>query len=185
MDNYSPETVRKIQLYFACNFLYEQGKSHPQVVEILSEYEKDSKLLNKIADEAGIDLWRKIFNKVQRLTASGSNYETIFHTVKSMEPDPEIIHFICQTWYRVQTAYADYKIESQTHEKEGIKGIILSTFFAGGAFYFNAASFFKILFICGIVISILLILMAQRQDKIADQLKHILTEDYTKFEKLI
>ncbi|MCB0742019.1 MAG: hypothetical protein KDB92_13465, partial [Chitinophagaceae bacterium] len=64
-------------------------------------------------------------------------------------------------------------------------GIILSTFFAGGAFYFNAASFFKILFICGIVISILLILMAQRQDKIADQLKHILTEDYTKFEKLI
>ncbi len=125
MREYSETAKRKIGLYFASNYLYGLGKSHPQVFETLSQFEEDKELLLSVVDDAMIDKWREIFNESQRLTSLGKTYQEIFEIVKTKNADPEIVHFICTTWYSVQTAYVENAIESGSNISEGIQWVII------------------------------------------------------------
>jgi len=185
MKEYGSLTNRKIQLYFACNYLYAKSKSHPQVIEILSAYEPDLELLTHIADAAAVDRWRVIFNEAQRLTSLGKNFEEIVDAVKSMEPDPEIIHFICNTWYGVQAMYAENVIESPTHIRTGITITIICSLGFAFMLITNASNFSKIIWGLGILPGLITLAYGLSQKKLAKGLKDVLEKDYTQFGKII
>ena len=185
MKQYSELTKRKIQLYFACNYLYSLGKSHPQVVEVLSEYEPNNELLSSIANAAGNDQWRIIFNESQRLTSLGKNYQEIFDAVKPMESDPEVVHFICETWYGVQSMYAENIIEGPTHIQSGIKMIIASSLGLILMFSINSSLLAKMLWSIGLILGLFLWLYGRHQINLGKGLKDILEKDYTQLGKLI
>lgn len=182
---YSELTTRKIQLYFACNYLYAKGKSHPQVIEILTVHEPDLELLTHIADAAAVDRWRSIFNEAQRLTSLGKNFEEIVDAVKSMEPDPEIIHFICDLWYGVQAMYAENVIESPTHIRTGITITIVCSLGFAFMLITNASIFSRIIWGLGILPGLITLAYGLNQRKLAKEIKVILEKDYTKFGKAI
>jgi len=182
---YSEEALNKIQLYYASNFLYERGKSHPQVVEILSKYEDDRDLVVSIADKAQFDLWRIIFNKVQELTSQGLTYDEIHEQVKSMEEDPEIVDFICNIWYKVRLDYVDNFVESAGNVFLGMKWVIISSFVCLMLFLIKASIVSKVFWSLICLLSIATWLYGVRQKKLARKLEHILDYDFSKFDKLI
>ena len=185
MTEYSELTKRKIQLYFASNYLFERGKSHPQVVEILSDCEEDPGLLSSIVDQAQVDLWRKIFNEAQQLLAEGKTYPEVISKVKSVGVDDEVVDFICNTWYNVKASYAENAIESQANISEGIQWVVICSIGAILVFYFNASLFHKVIWSVGLLAALVTWAYGLKQKKLAKELKKILEDDYSKFDKLI
>jgi hypothetical protein len=185
MTDYSDLTNRKIQLYFGSNYLFDRGLSHPQVVEILSEHEEDLRLLSSVVDQAQVDLWRKIFNEAQRLLAEGKTYQEVISQVSSVGVDAEIVEFICNTWYNVKALYAENTIESQTNIWEGIQWVVICSIGAILVFYFNASLFSKIIWSIGLLTALITWIYGLKQKRLAKELKKILEEDYSKFDKLI
>lgn len=185
MNEYSEVTKQKIRLYFAANYLFDRGKSHPQVVEILSQYDGNNELLVSVVDAAMVDHWRKIFNDTQRLISEGKIYQEVFDHAKSMENDEEIIHFICNTWYRVQTLYIENVIESRTNLWDGTKWLGICSIGLVAAVYLNFSLVAKIIWGLGLFAALITWLYGLQQKNLAKGLKKILEEDYTKFEKLI
>lgn len=185
MKEYSDTTIRKIQLYFAANYLYDRQMSHPQVVETLSGYESDRGLLVEIADQAMKDDWRKILNKAQQLFAENNTYQEVYDKVKPADFDPEIVHFICKIWYQTKVRYVDYLIDSHTNIREGSQWVIISAMGIMAMFYFNASWLSKIIWSLAFLISAASWYYGLHQKKMANALKKILEEDFTKFDKLI
>jgi len=183
--NYSENTKRKIRLYYACNFLYDQGKSHPQIVQILAEHDDDQNLIIEMADAAQFDKWRTIFNKVQVLTSEGLTYDKILFQVRPMEKDPEIVDFICNVWYNVKIEYIDNLLESRDNILVGLKWVIISSTILTIFFLIGSSLFTKIFWSVMLFISIATWIHGMRQRKLARQLENILNYDFTKFEKLI
>lgn len=182
---YSESTKRKIQLYFAANFLYDRQFSYPQVVEELSEFEEDSRLVTSIAAQAMKDEWRKVFNEVQKMVADGRNFEEIFRVASTMEEDPEVAYFICRKWHDVQSLYADSVIESSTNIAEGLEGVIYCSLALAFLFLIGGSLVVKIIMIIILLVSIVMWVYGRKQRKMAQELKKILEEDYTRFDKLI
>lgn len=182
---YSEDTIQKIRLYFACNFLYDQGKSHPQIVQILSEHEDNHDLIIAIADAAQFDKWRVIFNKVQELTSEGLTYNEILELVKPTETDPEIVYFICNVWYGVKIDYVDNLLESEDNIFVGLKWVVISSVILGAFFLIGSSVFTKTFWALILFISIATWIYGIKQRKLARQLEHILNYDFAKFEKLI
>ncbi len=185
MNEYSELTKNKIQLYFASNYLFEHGKSHPQVVEILSDYEPNTDLLVDIVDQAMQDKWRKIYNEAQRLFSENKTYQEVFDLVSQGESDHEIVHFICDSWYRVKTFYVENLVESRTNILEGIQWVIICTLGVVAVFYFKTFWVSKIVWIAGLVAALITWIYGLQQKKLANGVKKILEEDYSKLERLI
>ena len=185
MDEYSEQAKRKIQLYFAANYLYARGKSHPQVVEMLSEFEKDRNFIVDVADAAMYDKWRLIFNEIQRLISLEYNYDQVINVVSSMESDREILHFIYNLWYNIQAIYAEHTIESPTNIFEGIQGFIICSTGLAAMICFDASLFSKIIWSIGAVAALITWIYGLHQKKLAREIRVILEKDYTKFNKLI
>jgi ABC-type multidrug transport system fused ATPase/permease subunit len=182
---YSEDTILKIRLYYACNFLYAQGKSHPQVVKILSEYVNDHDLIIAIADAAQFDKWRVVFNKVQQLVSEGLTYHEIRELVSSMKTDPQIVDFICNVWYEVKIFYVDNLLDSEDNIFVGLKWVIISSVILGILFLIGSSIFTKIFWSLVLFIAISTWIYGIKQRKLARQLNHILNYDFTKFGRLI
>lgn len=183
--NYSENTIRKINLYYACKFLYEQGKSHPQIVEILAEHEGDQNIIIEMADAAQFDKWRVIFNKVQELTSEGLTYDKILEQVRPMEKDPEIVDFICNVWYSVKIEYIDNLLDSNDNIYAGLKWVTISSLLLIFSFLIGGSILSKIFWSVILILSISTWVYGIKQKKIARHLEYILNYDFAKFEKLI
>lgn len=181
---YSDRTQRKIQLYYAANYLFEQGKSHPRVINILSKYESDIGLLTEMADQAMEDKWRKIFNETQRLFSEGKTYGEVVDKVSHMETDEEILHFICNSWYRVKTLYIDHLIDAPTNITEGIEGVAFCSIGVCAVFYFDAFLLSKIAWVVGLLASLVTWLYGLQQKRSINGLRKIIEEDYDQLANL-
>ena len=184
MIKFSDRTQRKVQLYFAANYLYEIGQSHPQVIEYLNNYESDSELITSIADQAQFDVWRKVFTESQRLTAEGMNFEEIITELKKILNDQEIVEFIYRHWYEVKVNYAECLIESETNISENIPWIIISSLGTFAVYYLDASIFQKIIWPLCLAGSLFVYFIGIYQKRLAKRLEKILNEDYTRFDKL-
>ena len=175
---YTELTKHKIQLYYAALYLFDHGYSHPQVVKALSEfYEQD--IVLPVTDQAMVDLWRTIFNRVQELTALGYNVELIRQDVSGLLDDPEILHYIINRWYSVQTFYIDQELESQTNLTEGSKYFILSLIGTVAVFYFKASIYHRVIWTFVTVASLGMYLFGLYQKRLAKKVRRILDTDYT------
>ncbi|RYY54708.1 MAG: hypothetical protein EOO09_13260 [Chitinophagaceae bacterium] len=182
---HSPLTTTKIQLYFAANHLFSLGKSHPQIVEALSEFEPDQDLLKSVVDAAMTDRWRTILNEAQRLTAEGKNFQEIVEAVQPIESDPEIVDFVCNAWYRVQAVYAEHSIESGTNIMEGSKWTIISALGLAFVFGVNASIFSKVIWSVSFLGALVTWIYGLRQKRVSAELKQVLEGDYMRYKNLI
>lgn len=177
---YEEETVRKIALYYACNFLYAKGYSHPQVVAKLSGRVANTNMLLSIADKAQKDLWANIFSRVQELTAAGATYGEIVDAVQPMEDDPAIVHYICNRWYAVQTEYMENMVEAPGNIDNGIKWFVISSLMVAFAFFAPLSIVNKIIWSVMWLVSVLSFVIGLWQRRMAKQLDKILKTDYAR-----
>jgi hypothetical protein len=183
--DYSEATQKKISIYFACNYLYDRGYSYNQIIEILYEYEEDQALLAYIAEQAQFDKWRTVFNEVQRLTAEGKTHGEIVEQVNYMEEDPEILHFITNTWYQVKATFIENTIEAPGNISYGIRWMIVSVLVVAICIYLEASLFITIVWSISLLVSIVVWLIGINQKKLSKKLKRILEQDYTAFNQII
>ena len=182
---YSERLRSKVRLYFAANYLYSKGKSHPQVVAMLNEEYEDEALVLEMADQAMTDEWRKVYNTVQELTAQGNTYGETINKISVMLDDTEVIQFITDSWYAVETVYMENYIESQENIIEGAKYLIISTIGLVAVIYFKASYFSIIIWSLSTFVALAIWLHGRYQRRLSAQLEKILKEDYTQFGKKI
>lgn len=182
---YSETLMEKVRLYYAANYLYSRALSHPQVVKVLSEFNSNIDLVTEIADQAMTDKWRKVLNKVQELTSQGVFYSEIVGRVEGMIDDPELIHFITNSWYAVETLYMENFIESKSNLLDGRKILIISTVGLVAVVYFNASIFTIFIWSLGVIVGLSVWLQGRYQRRLSVQVEKILKKDYWKFEELI
>jgi hypothetical protein len=125
-NSISPKAIKKLQLYTGAVFLFNQGKSHPQIVRHLNEFETDLEFLTEIVDKAMREDWDKLYLEARKLYAEGLNYEEVLDNIRSKESDLEIAKWVCGEWYKWKSVYADCLIEGSTNRAQGVQWIAIS-----------------------------------------------------------
>ena len=174
----SEQGKKKLQIYFAAKYLFDKGKSHPQIIEILREFEPDITLLESIVDKAMFDAWDKLFDKANSLFASGMNYEQTLAKITEKEPDTEIATWICRYWYRMKEIYAECFVDGATNRFEGMKAILISGLGVIVMFVANSSWIIKGIWILALLLSSLQWLVGMQQRDMAKRLDKLFTQDF-------
>ena len=172
-----PKAVEKISLYSAAMYLYSIGKSHPQIVEVLSEYCYDTSLIKVIADKAMTDEWDKLFDQARVLFASGEIYEDVIRKIKLLEEDKDVAEFIVKRWYSFKTEQINSIIESPGNIAEGSKWVIISGIGLMVVFILHFGLVAKILWSILLVGSLAQWILGIEQRKLANTIKKIFELD--------
>jgi hypothetical protein len=131
------KTIEKINLYTAAMYLYSKGKSHPQIIKILSEHSYNSLLVQQAVDKARTDEWDKLYEEARKLFTDGKTYDEVVKEIKLHEEDKDIVNFVVNRWYEYKTIKMSDIIDSKTNIMEGslwavISGIVLIIVFLLG-----------------------------------------------------
>lgn len=175
--NISNQTARKIQLYTAAVFLFDKGKSHPQVVELLSEFEPNTELLVMIVDNAMHEKWDKLFIQANELFSLGMTYNEVLLKVIESEPDKEVAKFICEFWYEWKTKYMECLVEAPNNIFEGMKGIIFCSIGTVIIFLVNLGWIAKALWITALILSIIQWTVGIQQRRLSKQINELFSID--------
>lgn len=172
-DNLSEIAKRKVQLYTAAFYLFEVGKSHPQIIELLSEYEPDKELLELMVDKAMTEDWDKLFSATRQMLSEGRTYEDVIAKISKSESDLEIVRWICDSWYKWKEYYAECVIESPTNITEGSQWVIISAIVIVLLFMANTSLIPKILWGVVCLGAIIQWLLGIQQRKFSRQIEKI------------
>ena len=176
-QNISYETKKKLQLYTAAIFLFEKGKSHPQVVELLADIEPDTELLTSIVDKAMHDKWDKLYLEALNHFSKGLTYGEVLAIVSRAEHDEGIAKWICGSWYEWKSHYMECLIDGPTNRFEGMKGIVICSLGASVMFLIKAGWVAKTLWIVALALCILQWGIGMQQRSLSRQIKHLFTID--------
>ncbi len=175
-NNISGIGLKKLQLYFAALFLFEKGKSHPQIITMLEEYEPDLQLLTSVVDKAMYEEWDKLYLEANSLFSKGAKYDEVLGFISQKEPDKEVAAWICGEWYKLKTLYVDCLIDGRRNRFEGIKWVVVSgigVFF----FFYNGSSWItKTIWIIALFFSVLQWFVGMQQRDIANGINRLFTE---------
>jgi|SRR6185369_8623195 len=141
----SDRAKHKLQLYVASMVLFDSGKSHPQIVEQLRQYEPDENLLVEMVDYAMKEKWDKLFQKARQLFSQNKTYDQVLLEISKDELDPEIAKWLCESWYEAKSFYAECIIESRGNIREGSTWAIISIVVTPFLFLINLSIVSKIL----------------------------------------
>ena len=184
MDHqYAPEgssLEHKLQLYSAAVMLFEQGRSHPQIIEFLLEYEKDRQQLELIVDKAMRDEWDQLYEYSRQLLAEGKSYDEVIRLMSEKENDQDIVHFLCNKWYEWKTEWLEHTYEAPYNIQQGLLWIILSGSMVAIVFAFQWSWFAKIMWPLALLASILQFAYGIIQKRLSRNIEKIL---HTKLNK--
>ena len=124
-DPYKKRAEKKLQLYIAACYLFENGKSYPQTIEMLSEHEPDDTIVAAVVEKAMNEEWDKLFEEARTLFAQGYPYDKVVKIISQKEPDLNIAELICDKWYEVKTRYMECIVDGPTNRTEGLKWVII------------------------------------------------------------
>ncbi|MFT3933232.1 MAG: hypothetical protein QM726_06425 [Chitinophagaceae bacterium] len=166
----SEATKKKFQLYSAAVYLFEKGKSHPQIVDILEKYEPNKDELILIVDNAMHEKWDKLYQESRQLFAEGKTYEEVVNYLRTKESDPEIASLICEKWYEWKTMQMEFMVESPENIADGSKWVIISGLVIPALFYMDASWVVKGIWIFTFVIAFLQWIMGIKQRQYAQKI---------------
>lgn len=175
-EQISQETSKKLQLYNAAVFLFEKGRSHPQIIELLSKFESDRELLSLIVDNAMNEKWDNLYAQTQILFSEGRTYGEVLSVISLSESDEGIARWICGSWYEQKTRFMEALIDGQTNRNEGVLGMIVSSLGVIFMFYVNAGWIGKTLWITALVVSFLLWMVGRRQHTISRRIQKFFSQ---------
>lgn len=170
----SDNAKMKLRLYTAAFYLFEEGKSYPQIIELLKKYEPDEDVLRLIVDNAMREDWDKLYFKAKDLFTQGKTYAEVISEISKSEPDKEIAKWICDDWYKWKQLYAELVIESPTNIAEGSQWVIICLLVIPILFLADASLVVKIIWGVSCLFAILLWVMGIRQRKLSKKIHKIL-----------
>lgn len=88
----------KIQYYVLALQLYNEGKSHPQIVELLNAY-IDSNISKVIADKAFNETWDKLHQKAARRLSKGVLWNKVVKELSVGEPYTDVVEWLVNDLY--------------------------------------------------------------------------------------
>lgn len=169
----SEKTQKKLQLYSAAMFLFGKGKSHPQIVRLLEQYEPDLVLLTHMVDKAMQDEWDKLYLEAQNLFAKGLTYDKVLQLISQKEPDEEIATWICTEWYNLKSFYVDCITEGVTNRFEGMQWMLISALGLLVLFFVNASWIAKTIWLIAFVGSTFQWIVGMQQRDLATRIDRL------------
>ncbi len=165
----------KLNTYGAAGFLFNSGKSHPQVINLLEPYVEDKDLLLEIVDKSMNDEWDKLHELAKKLSIEGKSHGEILFEIHQFESDEEIGEWIAQNWYQVKILYMESVIESPTNIMEGSTWVIISAVAIVFLFLINSSWVPKTLWIASFLASGFQWYYGYRQRAISNKLNKFFT----------
>jgi hypothetical protein len=105
---YASDSVRKkLELYELASDLFNQGKSFPQILEIVIQHEQNTELVNYILTKAMHDAWKGAYEKSKQMLDDGIPLVDIKKKLTEEDGDKEIVDFFCEYWYRLKLSEAN------------------------------------------------------------------------------
>ena len=173
----SEKTQKKLQLYSAAMFLFDKGKSHPQIVRLLEKYESDLVLLTQMVDKAMHNEWDKLYLEAQNLFAKGLTYDEVLQLISLKEPDEEIAKWICIEWYKLKSFYAACITDGATNRFEGMQWMIISACGLLVLFFANASWVTKTIWLIAFIGSTFQWIVGMQQRDLATRINRLFSTD--------
>lgn len=171
------DAALKIKVYMAAVYLFDQGKSHPQIVDILKEYEPNGSALHVIVDKAMNNEWEKLHEETKELFSKGLPYDEIVKAISKKEKDPEIVDWICNDWYKVKTLQMECLVEGAENRMEGSQWVIISAIAIPVFFYMGSAWFVKAIWILVFTGALGTWILGMRQRRLANKVNLLFSSD--------
>lgn len=175
IKNFSAE--EKLGYYKMARDLFNDGYSHPQVIEKLTDFGCDLRMANIIAEKALPEKWDKLFAVARLSYNEGKTYDEVLKILNDLEEDKGIAKFITDTWYEVKNITIDNTIESPTNIMEGSMWMIIGAIGVFVAFYFKLTIISKIFWSIVFVFATLQYLYGLRQRSIAKHVKKFMEDE--------
>jgi hypothetical protein len=173
----SEKAQKKLQLYSAAMFLFGKGKSHPQIVRLLEQYEPDLVLLTNMVDKAMQDEWDKLYLEAQNLFAKGLIYDEVLQLISQKEPDEEIAKWICMEWYKLKSFYVDCITEGVTNRFEGMRWMLISALGLLVLYFANSSWISKTIWLIAFVGSTFQWIVGMQQRDLATRINRLFSTD--------
>ncbi|OSZ80392.1 hypothetical protein CAP36_03825 [Chitinophagaceae bacterium IBVUCB2] len=166
----------KVRLYTVAKDLFNAGKSHPQVIEVLEQF-CDSAYAEVIAKKGLHESWDRLFETAKELYGQNKTYLEVVEALKPFENDEAIINFAANLWYEVKTIEMENTVESSSNMMEGLQWVVISAIGIPIVFLLKLSTVSKVLWIAVFIGSLLQYLYGIRQRKIAGRIKKIMTNE--------
>lgn len=168
---------RKLQLYTSAFYLFEIGKSHPQIISILTQIEPDIQLLTSLVDKAMREEWDKLYLEARRLFSEGLPKDEIVKAISKMEPDIEIVAWICGEWYELKMLYMECLNEGKINVLEGMRWIIICAIGLAFLFYIQATWIAKSIWIIALIGAVIQWVLGMEQRKISRRIDKLFASE--------
>ena len=169
----SEKGQKKLQLYIAAMYLFDQGKSHPQIVRMLEQYEPDIQVLTLIVDKAMKEEWDKLYVEAKDLFSQGLHYNEVLEVISSKEPDSEIANWICSEWYKWKSIYVESLVDGSTNRFEGMKWIIICGIVIPVLFYIGTSWITKTIWIIAFIFSVIQWIVGMQQRDLTHRINRL------------
>jgi len=170
LENISDAGKKKIKFYSAAIYLFNKGKSHPQIIELLSGLGMDPVALDSIVSKAMREDWDKLYEKARILFGESKTYSEVVEEISRKEEDPEIVKVICADWYAMKTLYIESIVEAPGNIREGMQWVIITGLAIPVTFWAGLSWFSKGIWIAAFVSSVIQWLMGLQQRKLANKI---------------
>jgi hypothetical protein len=166
----------KVRLYTLAKDLFNAGKSHPQVIEVLEQF-CDLEYAEVIATKGLHESWDNLFETAKELYGQNKTYLEVVDELKPFENDETIIYFAANLWYEVKTIEMENTVESSSNIMEGLQWVAIGAIGIPIVFLLELSTISKILWIAVFVGALLQYLFGIRQRKLAKKIKKFMTNE--------
>ncbi|MDB5198264.1 MAG: hypothetical protein JWO92_227 [Chitinophagaceae bacterium] len=129
LDTATPEVRQKMELYSLALDLFNEGKSYPEIIQLLKETEINQDLIEYVIVKAQHGNWEKIYNDSKQMLDDSVPFMDIKKILKERDGDEEVVDFICEKWYQFKLMEVDLRGGSDNGIDRGLYGIAIGTIF--------------------------------------------------------
>jgi hypothetical protein len=176
MPNEKLAIEKKIELYSFARDMFNNGKSYPQVIELLSEScgnEEAEYIAQKGLDEE----WDKLYETARKLFGEGKTYAEVVENLRLIEKDEELISYVANMWYELKSIEVESIVEGSRNVTDGLLWVVIGGIGAIAVFYFNASIFNKVIWSIAFVGALAQYFFGRIQNSTAKRINKLLKKD--------
>lgn len=168
---------QKLEFYRIARDLFNNGSSHPQVIEELGEQGCNIETANLVADKALPEKWDQLFELTKKSFADGKTYAEVIDLIEAEEEDKEVVKLIVDTIYEVKTFEIESEVESPTNILEGLQWVIISGMGIPIIFLLDLSIFSKIIWIVVFIGALMQYIIGLKQRKWAKRARKFMNNE--------
>jgi hypothetical protein len=158
-------------------YLFDAGKSHPQIVSILKDIEPDESLVTLMVDKAMKDEWDILYNEAKQLFSEGVPKDQVLAIISEKEPDLEIVEWICGEWYELKLFFMECLHGGPANAFEGMFWMIITAAVLAIMFYVQASWLLRSLWIAVFIVATIQWWLGREQRNMAKRIERLFNSD--------